>query len=180
MPSFAQAGNMYIDGYGTYGDFKDAGTMPGIGVGLGYTFMPNTNFYVKYLYGAASDYNATVNNTAEFWHMVWMGNIEYDLRIMMLPLYVTASAGVGYAYMKIDPLTSVDGKNGTEGAFYYGFTTGVRYHLTQHTGVFGTVGYQAVTGFPKKLINSTVAGYQLTAGVSFTIKGKNSSLTEGY
>lgn len=187
LPASAFAGNVYLEGSGTYGSFNYAGTMTGFSGGLGYNFIPDVNLYAKYLSGTGSTIDSSKVKTAAYKHEIFMGAVEYNYQIMNLPVFWSNSIGAGMADITVSMLDPAKDLNAptklydkNEAGLYLVFATGVRYHVSQHVGIYATAGYQMVTGFKKDLINRSVNGYQLCAGVSFTIWGQNSSITEGY
>ncbi|MGL4370028.1 MAG: hypothetical protein ACRCUT_10220 [Spirochaetota bacterium] len=180
IPAAARA-NIYVDGIGMYGSMGDADTLLGYGAGIGYDVLPNTNVYFKFMMGTSSDVNSANETTAEYESKIFSGVVEYKYQVLKrLPLYWSNSIGIGMADVRIDKSFTATGLELQENGVYTAFWTGARYDLTQHIGFFALAGYQKVLGFNGELDGASVGGFQLSAGVTFTVWGLNASLYDGY
>ena len=175
------AGNIYIEGAGSYGDYGDAKKMAGFGVGLGYQVVPRFNAWFHFLNGSATTFQSG-EKTAEYEHKIGYVSCEYMYPVSAIPLYWTTSLGAGIPSMKIYRFNNADSTviKKKDYGFFAGIWTGARYHFTQHVGAFALVGYEMMTQFQNKLSSSKIQGYQFQAGITATVFGKNSPVDDEY
>lgn len=179
----AYATNIYVEGAGSYGNYADAKTMAAGFFGFGFPLTDNVNFYARGLYGEAStSQNGQYTDKSKI--LGALGVVEYAYYFRNAPVHIglSASAGAGYVRAEIAKLDEGSDKLVKHGdsSPYLGAWVGPKLICTQRITVFALAGYQGAVSFQGPLQGKSVQGFQFLAGVTVTLNGANSSITEEY
>lgn len=174
----------YIEGNGMYGTFGDADIKMMFGGGVGMNVLPMFNAYLKFQNGSASNKVDGIE-TSHYKQTAVYAEGEYMYRIGKFPLLWCAWAGIGMSKFNMweGAYNEETGKKiGTDiTGLYMTASTGLRYHLSQHVGIYSRVGYHTSKWIQQtRMKNPAVAGISVQIGVTATIFGMNSNIDDEY
>jgi len=182
LSSSLASANVYFDIIGSYTRTDDIWDQFGGGGALGIDVTRDVSFFFRSMYSTKT-LHSKADNEESYSHITGLFVVQYKLQLMNLPLFWTASLGLGasrseasYKILEDTPEAESEISDlGPAAAFW----TGMLYVWTQHLSPFLEIGYHR-SFYNKDFEGKDIEGVQVFVGLRFTFFGKNRSIFEGY
>lgn len=182
LSSSLASANVYLDVIGTYTRTDDIWDQFGGGGALGIDVTGNVSFFFRSMYSTRT-LHPKADNEESYSHITGLFVVQHKLQLMNLPLFWTASLGLGASRSEVhyEILENTPGAEseisdlGPAAAFW----TGILYVWTQHLSPFFEVGYHR-SFYNQDFDEKDVEGVQVFVGIRFTFFGKNRSIFDEY